>query len=174
MTAEELLELRIPDRSVELVRGRLVVSEPPGFEHGVIAMRIGARISAFVTGHQLGVVVASETGFTLARDPDTVRAPDIGFVRADRVPEPLPRGYAELVPDLIVEVLSPGDRPGKVLSKVADWLEAGARLVWVIDPMRRVARVYRADGSEALKGGGDVLEGEDVLEGFTLALADVL
>src|SRR3990172_3882680 len=97
----------------------------------------------------LGEVLAAETGFKLASNPDTVRAPDVAFIRSDRLPDPPPAGYAEVAPDLVVEVLSPNDRPGKVLAKVADWLSAGNSLVWVVDPARLSARVYRADGSEA-------------------------
>ena len=149
MTAEDLLRLNIQDKRSELVRGRLVVREPAGFAHGVVAARIGRRVGEFVDAGSLGLVVAAETGFTLARDPDTVRAPDIGFICLDRVPDPLPRGYAPMAPDLVVEVLSPDDRPGEVLAKIADWLRAGTGLASVVDPVRRSARVYRADGTEA-------------------------
>src|SRR5204863_137465 len=83
----------------------------------------------------------AETGFTLSRGPDTVRAPDIAFVRRERLPDPIPVGFPDLAPDLVVEVLSPGERAGEILAKVADWLSAGTRLVWVVDPERRLARV---------------------------------
>jgi Uma2 family endonuclease len=86
----------------------------------------------------------------------------------------LPRGYADVAPDLAVEVLSPDDRAGEVLAKVSDWLRAGCQLVWVIDPDRRVARVYRADGSESLTSGGAALDGEDVLPGFTCRVEDLV
>ncbi len=119
-------------------------------------------------------MLAAETGFKLASDPDTVRAADVAFVSNDRLPTPLPVGYAELAPDLVVEVLSPGDRPAGVLAKIADWLAAGSLLVWVIDPQRRQARVYRADGSESLLGDAEALDGEDVLPGFTAPLASIL
>jgi Uma2 family endonuclease len=174
MTAEDLLRLNIQDKRSELVRGRLVVREPAGLAHGVVASRIGERVAGFVRTHALGVVVAAETGFTLARDPDTVRAPDVGFIRADRVPNPIPRGYAQMAPDFVVEVLSPDDRPGEVLAKVADWLRAGTRLIWVVDPVRRSARAYRADGTELFVPDDASLDGEDVLPGFTLPLAAVL
>lgn len=174
ITAEDLLRLNIQDKRSELVRGRLVVREPAGFAHGVVAARIGGAVAAFVRTCELGLVVAAETGFTLERDPDTVRAPDVGFVHRDRVPDPLPRGYAEFAPDLAVEVLSPDDRPGEVLAKVADWLRAGTRLVWIVDPIRRAARVYRFDGTESFATIGDSLDGEDVLPGFALPLASVL
>jgi len=174
MTAEELLRVNIPGKRTELVRGQLIVSEPPGIAHGVIAMRVGERMTAFVRDQALGGVVVSEAGFTLERAPDTVRAPDVGFIHRDRVPDPLPRGYAEFAPDLAVEVLSPGDRPGEVLAKVGDWLRAGTRLVWVIDPIRRSARVYRADGTESFIDDDGSLDGEDVLPGFPLPLSAVL
>ncbi len=173
MTAEELLLLSIPDKRTELVRGQLVVREPPGFVHGVIVMKIGRRISEFVDAYGLGIVVA-ESGFTLERNPDTVRAPDVGFVQRDRVPNPLPRGYVEFAPDLALEVLSPGNRPGEMLAKIGDWLKAGARLVWIVDPIRRTARVYRADGTEALLTFEDSFDGEDVLPGLTLSLSAIL
>jgi Uma2 family endonuclease len=174
MTAEDLLRLNIQGKRSELVRGQLIVREPPGFAHGVVAFRIGRLVGDFVDSFRLGLVVAAETGFTLARNPDTVRAPDVGFVRQDRVPDPLPRGYAEFAPDLAVEVLSPGDRPGEMLAKVSDWLRAGTLLVWVVDPIRRTARVYRADGTEAFASADDSLDGEDLLPGFVLPLASVL
>jgi Uma2 family endonuclease len=174
MTAEDLLRLNIQDKRSELVRGRLVVREPAGLAHGVVAARIARRVAEFVDVANLGVVVAAETGFTLARDPDTVRAPDVGFIRADRVPNPLPRGYAQMAPDFVVEVLSPDDRPGEVLAKVADWLRAGTRLIWVVDPVRRSARAYRADGTESFVPDDASLDGEDVLPGFTLPLAAIL
>jgi Uma2 family endonuclease len=84
------------------------------------------------------------------------------------------RGYAELAPDLLAEVLSPDDRPAEVLAKVADWLAAGTKIVWVIDPDRREARVYRQDGSLAVLASDDAMDGEDVLPGFTCLLKDVL
>jgi Uma2 family endonuclease len=174
LTADDLSRLNIQDKRTELVRGRLVVREPAGFRHGVVALEIARRLSDFVTSRSLGVVVAAETGFTLFRDPDTVRAPDAAFVRADRVPQPLPRGYAAFAPDFVVEVLSPDDRAGEVLAKISDWLGAGVRLVWVLDPERRVARVYRSDGSEAMIAAENTLDGEDVLPGFTCRLSDLL
>jgi len=173
MTAEELLRLNLPDKRTELVRGVLVVREPAGYQHGDVAMRLAAAIFTHVQARGLGRVFAAETGFTLARKPDTVRAPDVAFISTARLPDPPPRGFAELAPDLAVEVLSPDDRPGEVLAKVADWLNAGARLVWVVDPVRVLARVYRADGSESILDDADALRGEDVLPGFEYPLSAI-
>src|SRR2546426_3354039 len=90
------------------------------------------------------------------------------------LPQPIPNTYLEFAPDLVVEVLSHNDRPGEVLAKVGDWLDAGARLVWVVDPERRLARVYREDGTEYMLGETDQLLGEDILPGFTCTLASIL
>jgi Uma2 family endonuclease len=174
MTADELLHVRIPDKRVELVRGRLVVREPAGLRHGRIAMDLARQLANYAGDREIGRVYAAETGFAVARDPDTVRAPDVAFIRRDRLPDPEPLGFPDLAPDLVVEVLSPGDRPGEVLAKVADWLSAGTRLVWVVDPLRRVARVYRQDGSESIVTAERALEGEDVLPGFACPLEAVM
>ncbi|MCU0636722.1 MAG: Uma2 family endonuclease [Gemmatimonadaceae bacterium] len=174
MTAEELLRLNLPDKRTELVRGRLVVREPAGHAHGRVAMRIGAAIAQHVQQHRLGETFAAETGFTLQRDPDTVRAPDVAFVASTRLSQLGARGYADIPPDLAVEVLSPDDRPGEVLQKVGDWLSAGCRLVWILDPIRRTGTVYRADGTMALLGEHDAFDGEDVLPAFRSQLTTLL
>jgi len=174
LSADELLHLNLPNKRTELVRGVLVVREPPGGRHGRITAELARHIGNYVVDRALGTVYAGDTGFTLARGPDTVRGPDVAFVSRARVPDADPIGYIELGPDLVVEVLSPGNRPGEVLAKVADWISAGTRLVWLIDPRRRVARVYRADGSESLVTDGQPLEGEDVLPGFSLDLQTIL
>jgi Uma2 family endonuclease len=174
LTADELLHLNLPNKRTELVRGALVVREPPGGEHGVVAGRVLVEIGMFVRAHQLGIVLAAETGFTLFTDPDTVRAPDAAFIQRDRVPDPLPRGYFTIAPDLAIEVISPGDTSREVNEKVADWLAAGSRLVWCIDPRRRFARVHRADGSVTPVAPDGALSGEDVLPGFAVHLRAIL
>src|SRR6266508_4914306 len=171
MTAEELLNASIPNKRTELVRGVLVVREPPGGRHGSVTMKLALRIGNHVERTGGGQVFAAETGFTLSRGPDTVRAPDIAFIRRERLPDPEPVGFPDLAPDLVVEVLCPSDRPGEVLAKVADWLTAGTRLVWVGDPARRRARVYRADGSDSSVEADGALDGGDVLPGFTCKLS---
>ena len=171
MTAEEMLRSRLPNKRTELVRGVLVVREPAGYHHGDVAARLLVAIANHVNANGLGRVFAAETGFRLTRNPDTVRAPDVAYISTARLPDPPPRGFAELAPDLAVEVLSPDDRPGEVLAKVGDWLNAGARVVWVVDPVRVIARVYRADGSESIVDEAGALQGEDVLPGFEYPLS---
>lgn len=174
MTAVELERLSLPDKQVELVRGRLLVREPPESWHGQISARLALRVGEYVQRHALGGVFAQDTGFKIAANPDTVRAPDLAFVACDRMGGIARRGYAELAPDLVVEVLSPDDRPGEVLAKIADWLDAGTRLVWVIDPERLEARVHRRNGTLSLLDSDAMLDGEDVLPGFGCPLRDVL
>ncbi len=178
MTAEQLLEYDAKGMRTELVRGRLIVREPAKYYHGFVAMRVAVRIGIFLerdqverrAPHPLGELLAAETGFTLQRGPDTVRAPDVAFVAWARRPESR-NSFAEMAPDLAVEVLSPGDRAGETLAKVADWLNAGTALVWVINPTKRNARVYRADGRQSLLNHAQSLDGEAILPGFTLPIA---
>lgn len=174
MTAEALLDLDIPGKTTELLQGHLVVREPPGAYHGLIAVKVAAKLDAFASARRLGHVFAQDTGFLLATNPDTVRAPDAAFVRMERLPRIPARGYVPVPPDLAVEIVSPNDRAGEVLAKVADWLDAGVSLVWVIDPSRREAHVHRADGGIQLVKGDDTLDGEGVLPGFRCALNDLL
>ncbi len=174
MTADQLARTSIPGKVLELIRGRLMVREPPGTSHGAVSANMAFELSAFVRRERLGQVFAQDTGFKIGRDPDTVCGPDVAFVseeRLDRIPE---EGYAELAPDVVVEVLSPSDRPGDALAKIGDWLAAGTRLVWLIDPRSREARIFRAYGSVAVIGEDGALDGEDVLPAFFCRLATVL
>ena len=180
MTARDLLVYRDrADRRVELVRGRLMVSEPAGAEHGRVTLVIGAAILAYrraraaATGEPIGYVVVADPGCWIERAPDTVRAPDVAYVRADRMPAGPVHGFLPLAPALAVEVRSPTDRAPDVAEKVAQWLAAGTALVWTIDPVRHVAHVYRADGSESAVPADGMLDGESVLPGFVLPMRDL-
>jgi Uma2 family endonuclease len=172
ITADELLEMSIPDKQVELVRGKLFVREPPGPRHGGVAVNLIFEMEGYVRTH--GGRVVGEVGFTIFRSPDTVRAPDVAYLRPGRVVGPLQEKYFDFAPDIAIEVISPRDRAGKVREKVADWLRAGSALVWVIYPRLAIARVYRADGSESLVDVEGMLDGEDVLRGFSCPLSRVL
>jgi Uma2 family endonuclease len=174
MTAEELLRLKLPGKRTELVRGVLVVHELRGYLRGAITADLANLLKNFVDDNKLGRVLAAGTGFKLTGDPDTVRAADISFVSRERLPDPPPAGYAALAPDLVVEVSSPSDRPGELLAKIGDWLQAGCRLVWVVDPRRRHVRIYRADGTESLLTDSETLSGEDVLPGFACPVGSFL
>ncbi len=170
MTATELLEHQPLHMRSELVRGTLRVREPAAYHHGKLAIIVGAALHAWVAPRCLGDVVGAETGFTLRRHPDTVRAADAAFIIAARVPPETTSGFAEMAPDLVVEVLSPSDRQADVLEKIEDWLSAGVRLVWLIDPRTRGATVHRLDGTVVARSFGESLDGETVLPGFVLPL----
>jgi Uma2 family endonuclease len=174
MTAEELERIVVSGKSTELVRGRQVVHEPPGFYHGHVAARLLFLLGQHVYAHDLGWLSGQDTGFRIATNPDTVRAPDVAFTSRERIPVMQRRGYGAVAPDLVAEVLSPDDRPGEVLSKVGDWLAAGVRLAFVVDPEQRRVRVYRADGSQRVVEESELLDGEDVLPGFHCRLGDFL
>src|SRR5947209_19792012 len=109
MTAEELLQTNIPNKCTELVRGRLIVREPPGGRHGLVAMTLAIRLGNYVERMEAGKLFAAETGFTLFRGPDTVRSHGIAFVRRERLPEPIPIAFPTLPPYLAVLVLSPSE-----------------------------------------------------------------
>ncbi len=119
----------------------------------------------------MGVVTGAETGFLIGRNPDTVRAPDVALVRAERIPESEPVGFFPGAPDLAVEVLSPSDAAGDVLAKVQDWLDAGCRAVWVLDPQTRTVTTYRTRRQIAVLCGSETLNGGDVLPGFEVPVA---
>jgi Uma2 family endonuclease len=171
MTVEELFELPDDGLRHELVEGELRTMTPAGAEHGRVAARITARIVVHAELHALGEAYAAETGFILRRGPDTVRAPDVAFVATDRLPpEPEP-GFGRIVPDLVVEVVSPWDRASEVASKAEAWLDAGVRLVWVVDPQARLAAVHHPGGLVTVLREDGELDGEDVLPGLRLPLA---
>lgn len=172
MSAEQLL--RSPDLGrCELVRGELVTMTPAGFEHGNVALAVGAAIRDFVHRRRLGVVTAAETGYLIESDPDTVRAPDVAFVRAERIPAEKPKGFFPGAPDLAVEVLSPDDRASEVNDKVQQWLETGCRAVWVVDPKTRSVSVYRGPKDIEIVDLAGTLDGGDILPGFALPVAEI-
>ena len=174
MTAEELLKLPRGQFRYELVKGELIKMPPAGFDHGVVIMNLGAPLTQHVKTNQLGVVCGAETGFVIERDPDTVRAPDIAFVRRERLPQTgRPKAFWPGAPDLAVEVVSPGDTFEEVEEKVAEWLSAGARLVWVVNPKRRTVTVYRSLTEAAILTENDELDGQEIVPGFRCRVAEL-
>lgn len=174
MTAEELERLDLPGKATELIRGQLIVREPPGTRHGIIAANLCILLGGFVRREKLGAVSAQDTGFKIESNPDTVRAPDVAYISNARLGAVGRRGYAPVAPDLAAEVLSPDYRAGEVFSKVGSWLSAGSKLVWVVDPDREEVRAYRPDGSVRIISGDGTLDGEDVLSGFTCSVREIL
>jgi len=166
---DELLRLRTEGKT-ELVDGEVRVT-PASWRHGVVCTRLSSRIFAFVTERGLGAVVDSSTGFRLPGG--NLRSPDVSFVAAGRIEEE-PRGFLHLAPDLAVEVLSPDDSSREVLDKVGEYLEAGVRLVWIVDPERRRAAAVRGLTDVSVVEIEGCLDGEGVLPGFRCPLAELL
>ncbi len=172
MTADELW--RLPDDGLrhELVRGELHTMSPPGEEHGWLMMTVGALLSQHVRERGLGRV-HGDLGCKLEVDPDTVRAPDVAFIRQERLAGPPQPGYWLGAPDLVVEVISPNDRYSEVDEKVAMWLEHGARMVLAVNPRWHTVLVHGPVQPVRLLTDEDVLDGEDVVPGWRLPVRDV-
>lgn len=176
MTAEEFWEMpRESDKRYELVRGVVVEKDKTmaggtGGRHGVIEARLARYIGAFVEDNGLGFATGSSSAYILARNPDLIRIPDLGFVALDRMPRPVPSQFIPLAPDLAVEVVSPGDTASEVREKVSEYLKHGVRLIWVIYPELQTADVYTAPDQISSVSEEGTLSGGAVLPGFTLPL----
>jgi Uma2 family endonuclease len=174
-TADQLLALPRGRHRYELVRGELRIMSPAGWRHGAVAARILAHLADHVQQHDLGVVFAAETGCYLERRPDTVRAADVSFVRRERMATlGQGPGFLRGAPDLAIEVLSPSDTAPEVREKVAAWLAAGRRLVWVVDPEQRCGEVHRAGVLPEQVGENGSFQSDEVVPGFELRLRDAL
>ncbi len=172
MTAQDLLRHNREPLRTELIAGNLVEMEPAGGTHGVVAAQICGLLTMHVLPRGMGKVFGAETGYLLARDPDTVRAPDASFLSRERIEAMggVPAGYLLGAPDLAFEVTSPGDRRRDVESKTRCWLQAGTRAVVVVDPRARSVVVHRPDGSIDRHDGSATLAIDDVLPGFSPTL----
>lgn len=174
ITAEEFAQMPAPSDGSrqELVRGVIETMSRPGFRHGKVNFRVAKILDKHVEPNRLGHVVP-ETGVVTERGPDTVRGPDVAFWSADKVPlDQEPAGYPDVVADLCVEVLSPRPDRKKTFEKVREYLWAGVRLVWVVDPENRTVTVYRSPEEGRLLHEGATLSGEDVLPGFSVSIAE--
>ncbi|MFN0145479.1 MAG: Uma2 family endonuclease [Dehalococcoidia bacterium] len=178
LTAEEFaLTVDPPGTRTELVRGRVVCMPPAKTGHGRRAYRIGKKLEPFIETHHLGEITG-EGGYLIRRDPDTVRAPDVGFVAAARVPAGgiSDDEYFEGAPDLAVEVVSPDDRDVDVAEKVRDWLMAGSQRVWEVRPRTRTVTVHRTGAPPRTLREGEALTSDDAafaVMGFTLAVSAI-
>jgi Uma2 family endonuclease len=146
---------------------------PTGYEHSRLAAEITGILRDFVKPRGLGAVTGSEGGFVIERNPDTVRAPDVGFIRSDRLPAKKLSGFFEGPPDLAVEILSPSDRASEVVAKVQDWLRAGCRAVWVVDPETETIAVHESKDRIFELGLSDTLSGGNVLPELNVLVRDI-
>jgi Uma2 family endonuclease len=174
ITAEQLFDMPSDGMRRELVKGELIRMNPAGSEHGVVIAALTVMLGQHVLQHKLGQVFGAETGFVLARDPDTVRAPDIAFVRQERIAVTgIPRAYFPGAPDLAVGGVSPGDRPSEVEAKVSDWLAHGCLLVWVVDPRNRTVAIHRTLRETQVVNENDLLEEPGLFPGWRVNVAKI-
>ncbi len=155
----------------ELVAGQVIEMVPPGVRHGVLVVRLARRLDEHVGDRGLGVV-SNETGFILSAEPPTVRAPDVAVVFKERMPWPIPTKFFAGPPDLAVEILSPDDRPAEIAAKVAEYLRAGARAVWIVDPEAKTVTVHTL-GAATRYARDEVMHGVPPLPDFALVLQNL-
>ncbi|MGE5192503.1 MAG: Uma2 family endonuclease [Deltaproteobacteria bacterium] len=174
LTADDLWKTPDHGGRCELVKGELRPMSPADSGHGAFSMNLAAPLHQFVRAKKLGIVMAAETGFIIERDPDTVRAPDAAFIRHDRVAAAgVSVKFWVGAPDLAVETMSPTDTVYEVDQKVQEWLAAGTRLVWVINPQQQTVTVYGPDHTATILGVADTLDGADVVPGFQISVAEI-
>ncbi len=171
MTAERLAEMANVEHA-ELVEGMLVAAAPPGFSHGRIAATIARVLGNYAAESGTGDVVV-ESGFILERRPDTVRTPDVAFVRAERFGGTPPPGFAPFPPDLAVEIASPADALAALESKVDEYIGAGCEAVWVVNPQKQRVMEYLRGGAVRVFGPSEEIEGRDLLPGFRCTVRDL-
>ena len=177
LTADEYLRHPLGQEPGELVRGVMHVMTATSGGHGVVVGNLLGALGLHARQRRLGRAFGGNVGFHLdipGETSDTVRSPDVAFVRAERLPPGGVRaGWVRLAPDLAVEVLSPENRPAEIEARVADYLAAGTRLMWVIDPQARSVARRTPTGPLATLGESDTLDGGDVVAGFAMPVADL-
>ncbi|MEM9185431.1 MAG: Uma2 family endonuclease [Planctomycetota bacterium] len=176
-TADELPEISAAARNrgqrCELIAGELKMMSPGGWKHGRTIGKVELRLARFIEDNELGEWFGAETGFRIAREPDTVRAPDFAFIAKANLPEhDPPEAYWPGAPDFAVEVLSPHDRTGDVDEKIKAWLAAGVRLLWVINPGLQTVTAYRSMTDVSVCVAGEEVEAPGLLPGFRVAVAE--
>lgn len=158
----------------EVLDGILVERETMGRRHGRLGFDLGFELVLHVSPRDLGEIYTSDTSFVVGRDPLQILKPDISFVARDRLTlEEDEQGYVLVIPDLVVEVAPPNDRPGRVTRKIERYRQAGVRLIWLVQPRLRTVTVFAAGQEPRTLGDRDELDGGDVLPGFRLQLTDI-
>jgi Uma2 family endonuclease len=172
MTAEELFMMPHGNFRYELVKGALIKMSPTGGKHGILTARITLALGHYIEANNLGEAFGAETGFMLATNPDTVRAPDAAFVSRERIPPgDFPEKFWPGAPDLAVEVLSPSDTLYEVEEKIEEYLEAGVKLIWIVNPKKRTVTIYQPNAEPQTLTEADTLDGREVVHGFQYSLA---
>jgi Uma2 family endonuclease len=169
-----LTALRLDAQLYEYVAGEFFEVSPSSHDHSRFGVRFSGRMEQYATDHDLGEVVGADIGILFRESPRLLLGPDAAFIQKDHLPPENERQqFLRVVPDLVVEVISPSDRQREVLAKVALYLELGVRLVWVADPEAKAVTVYRAGRDPQVLTAEDEMDGEDVLPGFSLPVATI-
>jgi Uma2 family endonuclease len=167
LTAEDYLKLPNDGRSTELVRGEVVEMNLPTPRHGEICFKTAYLLGRYLEDHPLGRVVSNDAGVLTERDPDTVRGADVAFYSYAKIPPgPLPQGYLAVVPDLVMEVRSTTDRWAQIHAKIGEYLDAGVRVVCVLDEQTHTAHVFDAEESPRVLAPDEDLTLPQVLEDY--------
>ena len=174
LTAEDLWNMPDNGGRRELWDGVLVEMSPTGARHGDVVTTAAMLLGAHVRGTGLGKVLTGDVGIVLHRDPDRVLAPDLCFISTDRLPaKEMPDGFLNVVPDFVIEIVSPCDRAGEVQAKVDAWLDAGVRLVWAVYPKSRSVMAFRSHAEASRYTAGDVIDAAPVLPEFSVPVAEL-
>ncbi len=169
-TEEELWELSQDGYRYELFDGELKTMPPTGAEHGRLSADITIAVGGFVQRNNLGKCFGAETGFRVSEEPVSILAPDFAFVMRERMPAEVPPTFLAVVPDLVLEVRSPGDLASEVADKIGRWLAAGTQIVWELNPRTKKLTVFRPNVAALELGEEATLDAEPLLPGWTLAL----
>ncbi len=174
VTAERLWEIpEKPGIRYELVRGELVEVPGAGYPHARLGRALMRLLDPFVVERDLGEAFPDGLAYIIAREPDTVRIPDVSFISKGRLPQEDIEGFVPFAPDLAVEIVSPTDRAEEVYGKVREYLEAGTRTVWVFWPRYQSITVYVPEKNPRELDEDDELDGGEVLPGFRARVADL-
>lgn len=174
MTVADLEREGAPEGRWELINGELVEMSAAGEDHGAFGATIIGHLFAFVVPRRLGRIFNAATGFVITEGPPMVRMPDVSFVRVGRLPADRERSrFVRVMPDLAVEIISQLDRTGDVLAKAMLWLEAGVRILWLVDPDARTVTVMEPGRPLRKLTVAQTLDGGEVLPGFLLPVADI-
>ena len=171
MTAQDLWQIGEAGEHAELIDGEIVQMAPPGGEHAIVQLRLGSIMLQYIDERRLGQAFG-EAGFILHRGPDTVLAPDLAYVEASRLPDDV-TGFLPLAPDLAVEIISPSNTPGEIERKIAIYLQAGTRMIWVVYPRQRQVVVHAPGEAPRVFAESDELPGGDVLPGLAIPVAGI-
>ena len=174
LTAEEFAALHVEGVRLELIRGEMRVMPPAFADHGETVGALHAILGAYIRTYRLGRIYSAETGFLVARNPDTIRTTDIAFIQRSRVtPEAVAPNWNPVIPDLVVEVVASRDRAPEIAGKVEMWIEAGVRMVWVVYRIRRTVEIYQRHRQMLLLTEHEQLTGMDVVPAFFTTVAEI-